>query len=130
MATIGAGVSLRGIHHEHFNYPFLLASGIVKADEGKAVALDASAANTVKLAGDGDKVIGRLVTVENRVAEGILVGTVELKGGFKFETTGTVAVGNTVVGAGVGKVKAAGSADHSDNFVVEVGTGWAIVVKV
>lgn len=129
MATIGAGVSLRGMEHNDFHYPFNLAAGIVAADAGKAVSLDSTAANTVKLAADGDAVLGKLVTVENRSVEGVLVGTVALRGGFKFSTSGTVAVGDSVQGAGAGVVKKLTTADHSKNFVVEVGTGYAIVVK-
>lgn len=128
MATIGVGVSLRGIEHEEFHYPFLLASGITASDAGKAVALDTTAANTVKLAGDGDQVLGKLVTVENRVTEGVLVGTVALKGGFKFTKSGTVLVGASVVGAGGGAVKTA-TANYAANMVVEVGTDYVVVVK-
>lgn len=129
MATIGVGVSLRGIEHEEFHYPFLLASGITSADVGKAVALDTTAANTVKLAGDGNQVVGKLVTVENRVTEGILVGTIALKGGFKFTKVGTINVGDSIVGsATAGAVKAAASPDHAANMVVESGTGYVVVV--
>jgi hypothetical protein len=129
MSIIGAGVSLQGIEHDDFHYPFRLASGITSADVGKAVALDTTAANTVKLAGDGDTVLGKLVSVENRVTEGLLVGTVALKGGFRFAKVGTINVGQTVVGsATAGSVKAATTADHSTNFVVESGTGYVVVV--
>lgn len=131
MSVIGQGISLWGIHHEEFHYPFNLASGITTTDVGKAVALDTSAANTVKLAGDGDAILGKLVTVENRSVEGVLVGTVELKGGMKFDKVGTINVGQSVVGsATAGSVKAATTANHSDNFVVESGTGYVVVVKV
>lgn len=129
MATIGAGVSLRGMEHDDFHYPFNLAAGIVAADVGKAVSLDSTAANTVKLAADGDTVLGKLVTVESRTIEGVLVGTVALRGGFKFSTTGAVAVGDSVQGAGAGVVKKMTAANHATNFVVEIGTGYAIVVK-
>lgn len=130
MATIGVGVSLRGIEHEEFHYPFVLASGITTSDIGKPVTIDAAGTNRVKLAGDGDVIVGKLVTVENRVTEGILVGAVALKGGFKFAKSGTIAVGATVVGAGNGAVKAAAQADYSQNFVVESGTDYVVVVKV
>jgi hypothetical protein len=130
MATIGAGVSLRGIEHDEFHYPFNLAAGTVVADASKAVSLDTSAANTVKLAADGDAIVGKLVTVEDRTIEGILVGAVALKGGFKFtiKSGETVAIGDTVVGAGAGEVKAAAAANHSVNMVVEIIGTTAIVV--
>lgn len=130
MAVIGRGISLRGLTHEKFHYPFNLASGITKADEGKAVALDSSAANTVKLAGDGDIIIGKLIIVEDRTIEGLLVGTVAMRGGFKFTpaTGATFAVGNSAVGAGGGEVKPAVAADYTDNMVVEIEADGSIVV--
>ena len=45
MATIGVGVSLRGIEHEEFHYPFNLASAVTADDVGKPVTLDVTAAN-------------------------------------------------------------------------------------
>jgi hypothetical protein len=139
MAIIGQGISLRGMTHEKFHYPFYLASGTVIGDVGKAVTLDSTAANTVKLAGDGDTIIGKLVTVEDRSVEGVLVGTVALRGGFRFTEVGSptyaLAVGDSVIGAGSGLVKArlnaaanAKEAAHNENIVVEVdGTNITVV---
>lgn len=129
MAIIGQGISHRGLTHEPFHYAWNLAAGITAADVGKAMAVDSSAASTAKLAGDGDQVIGKLVTVEDRTVEGILVGTIAHRGGFKFTGEGAIAVGNTVVGSTTaGTVKAAAVADHADNIVVEVnGTDITIV---
>lgn len=106
--AIGNGISLQGLFQEEWAFPFNLKTGITSADVGKAVSLDTSAANTVKLAGDGDVILGRLEVVENRVQEGVLVGTVMLKGGLKFpvKTGETVNVGDTIQGAGSGEVKA------------------------
>ena len=131
MAEIGIGISLAGMTHEKFHYPFYLKAGITTADIGKAVALD-TAANTVDLAAADEKIIGMLVTVEDRSVEGVLVGTVALKGGFNFTIANAqvVAVGDTVIGAGAGQVKAAVAADHADNFVVQVTGSIATVVKV
>lgn len=123
MAIIGQGISLRGMTHEKFHYPFYLAAGIVNADVGKAVSIDATAPNTVKLADAGEQVIGKLVSYENREIEGVLVGTVTLRGGFGFvkaEAAPAIVIGDTVVGAGDGEVQAAATPNHSDNFVVEV----------
>ena len=101
------GVTLVGIPQQDFRFTFRLTAGMVAADIGKPVALSTAANNTVKLAGDGDVVIGRLLTYRNLTTEGIIVGTVELKGGFRFNTAGAVAVGNQVVGsATAGAVKA------------------------
>lgn len=102
----GGGISFVGIPHSEFRRTAYLAAGITSADVGKPVTLDTSANNTYKLAGDGDVVYGNLKVVENRVQEGILVGTIEFKGGFNWPKSGVIAVGNGVVGAGAGAVKA------------------------
>jgi len=132
MAIIGQGISLRGMTHEKFHYPFYLKAGIVRADVGKAVSLDNTAANTVKLAEDGDPIIGRLVSWEDRSVEGVLVGTVEHRGGLPFTKAAAapaINVGDTVVGAGGGEVKAAATANHADNYVVEVAGDQIITVR-
>lgn len=128
MATIGVGVSLRGIEHEEFHYPFNLASAVTANDVGKPVALDATAANTVKVAGDGDVIVGKLVTYEDRAIEGVKVGAVALKGGFKFAKSGVIAVGASVQGAPGGAVKALGAPNYALNMVVESGTDYVVVV--
>lgn len=130
--VIGQGVSLRGIFVEEFQFPFNVASGITRDDEGKAVTVDTTSDNTVKLAGDGDPIVGRLAIVENRQVEGINVGTVSLKGGMALPTDGsTVNVGDTVVGSTTaGKVKSAAAVDYNNNFVVEVDAANNLVTVV
>ena len=113
------GISLVGIPHSEFRRTVYLAAGTTKADEGKPVTLDTTADNTFKLAGADDVVYGCLKVVENRVQEGILVGTVEFKGGFTWTKSGVVAHGDGVVGAGAGAVK---TGTNSRCFVVAVGT--------
>lgn len=123
MAQIGEGISHRGLVSEDFHYPFYITGTVTSADVGKAVTLDATAAHSVKLAGDGDQVIGYLVTYEDRVVEGVKVATVAMKGGFRFTAVSghTIAVGGTVVGsATAGLVKAAAAADYSMNIVTKV----------
>jgi len=89
-----------------------LASGITATHIGLAVTQDTSADNQVKLAGDGDPIFGILYTVENRVTEGTLIGTVEFrfaaKLAIKTGLTGGAAVarGKRLIGAGAGEVKA------------------------
>jgi hypothetical protein len=133
MATIGQGISLRGITHEDFHYPFNCANTMTIADVGKPVALDTTAARTVKIAGNDDVVLGVLVSFEDRVVEGVKVGTVALKGGFKLTGVSghTIAVGGTVVGsATAGQVKAAASPNHAQNMVVAVtGNDIEVVLK-
>lgn len=137
MATIGQSISLAGIFFEEFQLPFNLEASITKDDIGKAVSLDSSAANTVKLAGDGETIVGRLETFEERTVEGINVGTVAVKFAAKLPintgAAGTFAVGDTAVGSAVaGQVKVLGGGtptpDHSINYVVEVVDGTHVVV--
>ena len=119
------GISLVGIPHSEFRRTVYLAAGITKADEGKPVTIDTTANNTFKLAGADDVVMGNLKVVENRVQEGILVGTVEFKGGFQWTKSGSIAVGGGVVGAGAGAVKAG---TNPRSLVVAVGTTTVDVV--
>jgi hypothetical protein len=109
MSTIGSGISLRGIYQELFNYPFKISGSPVAADVGKAVSLDAGAANTVKLAADGDPILGILMTLEDRVVEGVKICTVATKGGHRLQVvsggSGAISVGSEVQGAGAGEVK-------------------------
>ena len=113
------GISLVGIPHSEFRRTVYLSAGIVAADVGKPVTLDTTADNTFKLAGADDVIYGCLKVVENRVQEGILVGTVEFKGGFTWTKSGVIARGAGVVGAGAGAVK---TGTNSRCFVVAVGT--------
>lgn len=83
MATLGL-VSLRGLYVEAFQWTFLGAAGLTAADVGKAVTIDTSAANTVKLAGNGDKILGILEVVEVRTQDSVITCTVALYGGYKF----------------------------------------------
>ena len=127
MAIIGAGVTLRGQTQPDSRYTFVLDAAIVAADIGKAVSIKAGSANTVKLAGDGDLIVGNLFSIEDRTVEGVKVGTVSTRGGFLLNTTGVIAVGDSVVGsATAGSVKA--GAD-SRNRVVEIpAAGTAVVL--
>lgn len=107
-AILGSGINLATLPMEDWHFPFLISGAAVAADVGKAVTLDTAAANTVKLAGDGDEVLGRLEVFEDRVVEGIKVATVALKGAMKlpYLTADPVAVGDSVQGSGTaGKVK-------------------------
>ena len=98
--------SLRGLNQEDFSYTFNLASTITADDVGKAVTIDTGAANKVKLAGDGEVIIGILTNVEVRTAEGVYVGTVQTEGGHEFQVNPnatnspdeTPAIGDYLVG--------------------------------
>lgn len=129
MASFHNNVSLDGYHFEKFILTFKLAAGIVAADVGKPVSLDTSAPNQVKIAADGDAILGVLATVDLPHRS---TGAVELKFAqrLKIKAADTIAVGDTAVGAGGGEVKKAASANHSVNFVAEIRDGYAVVVKV
>jgi hypothetical protein len=132
MASFHTKVSLRGFHFEDFHLTFTLAAGITAADVSKAVSIDTSAPNKVKLAADGDIIIGRLATVEDRKVEGQLVGAVALKfmNTLPMKTGSEPAVGDTVVGGGAGTVKKAGANDANKNFVAEIIGTDAVVVLI
>lgn len=110
--NIGAGISHVEMVHEDAQYPFYISGTInAAADIGKAVTIDAATAYTVKLAGDGDVVLGKLAVYEDRSqAEGIKVCTVSVDGGFALPRANAnvvINVGQFVQGAGAGLVKAA-----------------------
>lgn len=108
---------------------FILADGIKEEHVGLAVVQDSTASNTVKLAGDGDLIFGRLENVEDRKVEDIKVGAVKIIGGMAFKKSeAAVVVGDKVVGAGNGLVKK--DADSTSDLAVwEVNGDEVIVVK-
>lgn len=108
---IGQGVTLNGHFHEDSQYTFILNAAITKADIGKAVRI--TGANTVSLAADGEEIDGRLETVEDRVAEGVKVGTINANSGvvFPLKASDTLAPGDWAIGGGAGSVRKALVAD-------------------
>lgn len=106
----------------------------VAATAGKVVSLDTAAAGQVKLAGDGDKIFGRVYTAENRAVLGLVVASVARKFKEKVPTAAgytSPAVGDRVIGGGNGTVKKAtansGAGEPNDPIVIEVGTGFVVV---
>lgn len=135
-------VDLRGIHFEDRMLTLVLNSAIVKADEGKPVTID-SANNRVKIAGDGDSILGKLEVVEVRAVEGISIGTISLNyvAEWPIKSGDPLAVGDVAVGSTVsGEVKqgsiittttvAFPIKPYGANIVVSVAGGKAVVVKV
>lgn len=116
---------------EDFTFTYNLKSTITADDVGKAVAIDTTASNAVKLAGAGDSVFGRLETFEDRKQQGIKVGAVSRKFRSKLPSTGTPAVGDHVVGGSTAGSVTTGTATVNDprNWVIEVQTGYVIVEK-
>jgi hypothetical protein len=124
-------VTLAGFHMEDWSLTFYLNAATTAADVGKAVSKDGTTPNQVKLAADGDVIVGRLASYEDRVTEGIKVGAVELKFANKLPIVaggGSVVVGGSVQGAGAGEVKHL-AYDPSLNWVVEVNGLEATVIK-
>lgn len=107
------GVSLQNTVSNDSRFTFRIVGAVTAADVGKAVALDNTADNSVRLAANNDAVYGRLLTVELRTATEV-VGTVELYGGFTLPVAvgSTFTRGQTPVGAGNGLVKPAATNDQ------------------
>src|SRR5687768_1487975 len=131
---IGAGVSLRGIVPDEFIVTWNVSGTIDKsADINKAVTIDSTAKNTVKLCSDDSIILGILQSYEDRTQEGIKVGAVAHKGFFKVPYVNGAAalvpvVGHSVKGsATAGKVKPVAAYD-GPNIVVEVDTTNGYVV--
>jgi hypothetical protein len=125
--VIGAGVTLEGAGIDDA-YTFNLAAGATEANEGEPVCLDPSANNQAKLGVDGAPVLGMLLRVENRIAEGVLVGSVITEGGIRFKVlpADPLAVGDTAVCAGSGEIRKLVTGDGAVqahlNYCVEVDT--------
>jgi hypothetical protein len=101
----------------------------VAAAAGKAVSLDTSAAGTVKLAADGDIIFGRVYVAENRAATGggkVASVARQFKEKLPAAVGHTIALGDSVVGAGGGLVKKA-APNSNRTIVIEVGTDYAVV---
>lgn len=123
--------TMEGLTYPDFNHTYKLTDNVtdMAALEGLAVEQDTSAANAVKLATNGGEVVGFIQSAENGInqGEGITV-TVATKGGHKVKTSAELSVGNYVVGAGNGAVKAAGNGVVTDIKVWEVRSASEAVV--
>jgi len=123
--------TMEGLTYPDFNHTYKLTDNVtdMAALEGLAVEQDTSAANAVKLATDGGEVVGFIQSAENGInqGEGITV-TVATKGGHKVKTSAELSVGDYVVGAGNGAVKAAGNGVVTDIKVWEVRSASEAVV--
>jgi hypothetical protein len=140
MPAFHTQVNLAGFPFPDFQLTVALASGITTSDVGKAMAIDTSGANKFKLAGAGDIIVGRLLTVENRVNEGQLVGTIAFKFAEKLPIkaglagANVIVLGSTAVGAGSGEIQArtvtgVATPDYTDNMVVAIDGLFATVLK-
>lgn len=130
MATpIGEGVSLRGFYSEDWNFTWNLSGAVTRADVGKAMSQDTATKNTAKLALDGELLVGKLSSYENRVQEGVIVGTLSQKGSFDIPYTGALTLGASVVGSATPGVVKAAAAGSNPTRVVEILAGNIAVVQ-
>lgn len=117
-------VKLAKFTFEAFQLTANLDPTITSADIGKAVTQDTSADNQVKLAGDGDPIVGILYTVEPRLNEGTNVGVVEFKFASKLPIKAglagnqVVARGKRLCGAGGGLVRALDSTVNAEAALI------------
>ena len=102
------------------------------AAAGKAVTQDTTAAASVKLAGDGDLIFGRVFQAENRAVQGFMTAAVQRRFKEKLPAPAGhgIALGDSVVGGPavsgqLGYVKKATAANNT--VVVEVGTDYVVV---
>jgi hypothetical protein len=132
-----------GFPLDDFIFTYNISGAVAQTDLGKAVTLDATADSSMKLAGDGDPIDGRLLTYEDRSQQGAgKTGAVArrfkellpIKAG--LAGFNVVARGDTVVGAGNGEVRASNNGaaktpDHKVNIVVALvtvsGSNFAVV---
>src|SRR5687768_18507669 len=81
---IGNGVTLQGLVPQDFLATWNISGTVdLSTDIGKAVSIDATAANTAKLCADDAVILGILASYEDRKQEGIKIGAVTHKGFLK-----------------------------------------------
>ena len=116
-----------------FTFTMNVSGTVTDADIGKAVAIDTTAANTVKLAGNNDHIFGRLETLEQNGLDGLKVGAISRKFRAILPTAASVAVGDEVSGsatAGAVKPTTTQPAEGAkSNRVLQVLTGNRAVVE-
>lgn len=102
------GVTLNGLSFPESNITFNFTDTLADYDSviGMAVTQDKSVANAVKLAEDGQAIIGRILLVEDRTSQGEgIVATIETRGGMTLPYKTAPSIGDLVVGGGQGYVK-------------------------
>lgn len=125
----------RGYDFPEFKFTYLLSGTVTEADVGKAVSLDTTVANTVKLAVADEIIFGRLEAYESRTVLGMVVGTVSRKFKDIVPYTGTApTIGQSVTGSATpGVVKVGTVQNLQDNRVVETlvinSVNYAVVEK-
>lgn len=126
-------VSLDGYHFEDSIFTYNLTGTVDVTDRrlvGAPVSIDTTARNSVKIAGDGDEIYGRIESVEKRDFGTVAGVALRWSGRFEKDANVTINVGQTVIGAGGRKVKAANAYSRAQNTVVEVGTDYVVTQRV
>lgn len=138
MAYNPAGVVSYGFPIDVTIFTYLISGladeAAVAAAAGKAVTQDTTAANTVKLAGAGDEIFGRVFLAENRAGGGVGIKTAAVQRLFKEKLPAAVGhgivVGDRVVGGAIaGNVAKAAAGAGLKTVVVETGADFVVVEK-
>jgi hypothetical protein len=121
-------VVLDGFTQHDFAFTMLISGTVTSADLGKAVTLDTTAPATVKLAGDGDPIYGRIFQIEDRSQEGVTTCTVETRFRKRLpKSAAAITLGASVVGAGAGLVKAGVASSKNIVLFVDEDADYVIV---
>lgn len=131
MATTLNVVTLDGIIDDTLDTTWYISGSVTKADEGKALSIDTTTARTLKLAADGDAVIGRAMVIEKRTQEGVQLVTLGPKGSAIFTYSGTApTLAQQIQGAGAGVVKLLNGANARFPHVITSVDTTALTVSV
>lgn len=129
-----------GFPFDDFMFTYKISGAVTQDDLGKALTLDAAAASTMKLAGNGDAIHGRMFSYEDRSQQGAgKTGTVQRKFKERMKAVAAhgIVVGDSVCGsATAGLVRKAVKPTDADpvtdpitNIVVEVLADDFVVVE-
>jgi hypothetical protein len=129
MTTIPAISSRRFPDRRRSPSPTPSRGAVTQDDLGKALTLDTTAPNTMKLAGDGDPVHGRLETYEDRSQQGAgKVGTVQRQFKERSRPPGTRHRSRRQRRrSGAGLIKDAGAATPNRTLCVEAGADFVVI---
>jgi hypothetical protein len=131
-------IVLEAFSMEDFTFTYFITGNPSPTDiVGKAVSLDTTTRGAVKLAADGDLIVGRIYQYEDRTQQGGgKVVSVERKFRKRLpKTAPAIAIGDMVEGAGNGLVKTLAAPTIADmrepNTVIDVNQtdGYVIVEK-
>jgi hypothetical protein len=122
--VIGDGVIHTSMYNDDASLTWHFHGTIDGTERNAPVSVKTDANKTVQIAAVDAEVIGRLYKAENRVTEGTQVCSVFHHGAwtFSYDEASPPVVGGKIVGAGGGKVKAAGAGAGHNTLVSSVDT--------